>query len=294
MTVALAQLHAEPAAGLPAALVLIGAIVIFHGSVYVLVALNTGWRFGYWITGASFGGLAFFLSIFWLLNALGPRGPEPHWYPIAVGEDQISETTFNENTFTTPTQYPDDPWKEPSKTDPLSEESDPFKASASNCVTFDPDNEDKVHEREREIAKLKGPTRTVLEGKFGMRERLVRETETCEEAFKLLPSQDSVPKVDGQPVAVLPDITGIRYAEEDGILLGQAEITPNTYDKRVTGDPEGRKALQVGDSFKVLAYKDPGALRYPAIVYTILSTLWFAFHLWGLNHAEKLKLTPVA
>lgn len=287
------MLHPEAQAGFPALLVLLIGILVFHGSVYLLVALNLGWRFGYWVTGATMGGLMLFLSVFWITNALGPRGEEPLWYPIATAKQAVGSVEWSGKTLTEPASYPGGAWKTAEKpTDPLSVQVDAIKAAISNCVSFG--DETKVEEAKTEIAKLGGPTRNLLEGRFGKETRLKRELETCEQASSFLPSEDEIPKIDGQPASVVQDVTDIRFAEESGLLLGEVTVVPNTYDKRVTGDPEGLKPLRVGEPFKILAYRDPGSLRYPSFVYLFLSTVWLLFHLWGLSRAERKKLTPVA
>lgn len=282
-------MHAEPQAGLPALVVLVIAILVFHGSVYLVVGLNAGWRFGYWITGATMGGLMLFLAVFWLSNALGPRGEEPLWYPVESSSSSISETTFNGRTFTGPAAYPGGDWK--AGDGELKPYVDAINASLSNCTAF---TDTKIETAEHDIKKLDGITRTALEGKFGKKARLERELEACKQLTSMLPPSGDLPQIDGQPVAAVYDVTDLRFTEENGHTLGMAKIVPNTYDKRVTGDPEGLKPLQVGDPLYVVAYRDPGSLRYPSWIYLFGSILFFAFHLWGLNRAERRKLSPVA
>lgn len=60
------------------------AFLVFFVSVYVIVALNTGWRFGYWVTAAAFGGLMAFMSLFWLINGIGPAVIDQGWLYVIV------------------------------------------------------------------------------------------------------------------------------------------------------------------------------------------------------------------
>lgn len=293
-----------PQAGFPALLVVVFAILVFHGSIYAVMGLNMGWRFGYWVAGSVFGGFMVFMSFFWLTNALGPRGEEPIYYPLEASSSNIASTELGGKSFESPSQYPSGSWKQEAAstrtctynlpflctTTNAQPEADAFKAAAANCLTFDETKVDKVKE---EIVKQSGLTRGVLEGKFGKKGRMQRELEACEDATSLLPASESVPKVEGQPAAVAYDIIDVRFVREGGVLLAQAVVQPNTYDKRITGDPSGLKPQPVGAPLHLLAYKDTGSLRYPSYVYVLGSLVFFAFHLWGLNRAERRKLSPL-
>jgi hypothetical protein len=268
---------------------LVGGILAFFGGSYLVVALNLGWRFGWWVWGACLGGLGLILSLFWVLTGLGPRGEEPLWIPLAASRETISEVEFNDATFTSPREYPAGRWQDPEREESLAEHEDPLQSALSACTAF---NDERVEQAETEIENLKIPERTWLEAKIGRAGRAERELEVCRRAYEFLPERDSLPKIEGEPVAYVPEPSQIRFTEENGVLLGQAIIVPNTYDRRVTGDPE--KAQAVGEPFRVVAYLDPGSLRTPALGYLIFSLLWMAFHLWGLNRAEKQQLSPVA
>lgn len=244
----------------PGVLIAVFAILLFHGSVYALVALNLGWRFGYWVTAASFFGLFTILASFWVVSALGPRGPEPSWVPIGAAQDNISQAEVNGTTVTAVSTYPGGGWQEPAKDDAkLSADRDVFKSAIGNCVDADP---------------------TLLSKEEG---------KVCGLAQTLLPKTADLPRIDGLPVALVKDLSDIRFIDEGGTLLAEATVRPITKDPRLTSDPNGKL---VGKPFKIAAYRDPGSLRLPALKYLLFSILGLILHLIGLSRAEKRVLSP--
>lgn len=234
-------------------------IISFYGMTYVVIALNTGWRFGYWIASASFGVLMVLMSIFWIVTALGPRGHEAAWIPLAADPSRISEASFEETRFASAGQYPTGPWEAVPEDDAQADE---FESSVTNCLTSDPDD---LPEIERDV---------------------------CEAAQALLPAEQDIPVIDGSAVAMTPELEDIRFAEEQGALLAQARVVPLTRDPRVAQDPE--QGAPLGDPLLIVAIRDQGSIRLPAYASLVIFLLYTAFHLWGLHRAEQRKLSPVA
>lgn len=243
--------------------VLLG-IISFLGSIYVVVALNVGWRFGYWLFSAAFGGLMLFISIFWILTALGPQGTQPTWVPLAVDEAQLGDVTLDGTTYETPSRYPGGAWAPAEEAEGgfSPQEADEVGSSLQNCLT--------------------APVEDLEEA----------QQEMCGRAQELLPTEDDLPKIAGQTVAMQPSLTDVRFLVEGGTKLAGVTVVPITRDPRIAEDPDVGEP--VGDSFLMVSYFDPGSLRLPATMSTVIFGLYFAFHLWGLNRAEKQKLSPVA
>ena len=239
----------------PGLIAVILAVVSFYGTTYLVVALNTGWRFGYWITGACFGVLMVLLSIFWIVNPVGPQGAMPRWIPVAGGAE-ISQVSFEGDPLNAPAQYPGAPW-EPAPAG--AEQTDAFTSSVTSCLSTAPES---LPEDEREA---------------------------CENAQGLMPEDEDIPVLDGAAVAVTPQVTNVRFSDEGGRTLAQAVVTPLTRDPRVSKDPQGEA---LAPAFRVVAVYDKGSLRFPAYSSLALFTLFAGFHLWGLNRAEKRKLNP--
>jgi hypothetical protein len=97
--------------------------LVFFGSAYVLLAAVLGRWMGYLVTAVSFWGMMLIFSIIFVFGVygstppnLGPRGlryacptciSEPHWAPVAVGEE-ISSPKYDSVA-----EYPGEPWERP-------------------------------------------------------------------------------------------------------------------------------------------------------------------------------------
>jgi hypothetical protein len=93
-------------------------VVLFVGSVYLLLAAVFGPRMGYLVLAVSLFGWMMILSALWAFGFwsqgietptnLGPRGTEPHWAAFGAGVEVASDQ------YKVVTQYPGDPWVAPS------------------------------------------------------------------------------------------------------------------------------------------------------------------------------------
>jgi hypothetical protein len=199
------------------------------------------------------------LSVFWIVNPVGPRGSEPRWVPVGSSEDAVSQAAFGEQTFSTVSQYPGGAWQPP--TGALAEEREAFSSSVTTCITTDPEGLPEV------------------------------EREPCSAAQELMPADEDIPVIEGSAVAVQPEVRDIRFTEENGAILGQATVYPITHDPRVADDPEEGEAL--GDSFRLAMIFDKGSLRFPAYMSLLLFLVYAGFHLFGLHRAEQRRLSPM-
>jgi hypothetical protein len=110
--------HMECGTLLKGAGVAVMGIILFVGSIYVLLAVVFGRWMGYLVIAVAFFGWMIVLSSMWLFGFyaqgpvtktnLGPRGLEPAWVPLKAGLD-VADDTYH--TFAA---YPGKPWSEPS------------------------------------------------------------------------------------------------------------------------------------------------------------------------------------
>jgi hypothetical protein len=230
------------------------AVICFYGTTYAVIALNIGWRFGYWVCSAVFGALMFLMAIFWLVNPVGPRGGEGHWIPLTAATT-IKSADFKGKPLTSPGQYPGSPWKKVSSGDP---QGDAFSSAVSTCLSTKPD---------------------LLNAE---------EKTACDAAQALMPKPEQIPVLAGSSAAVVGQVTDTALTVENGDLA-MAIIRPVTTDPRVTKSPKGKL---LAPPFQIVAILDHGSLRKPPLVALFIFSIYFAFHLWGLNRAEKRKLNP--
>jgi hypothetical protein len=96
-------------------LVVVAAMVLFFGSVHLILSAIFGVRMGYLVAATGFFAFFIILAALWAFGApgtlpfLGPKGDLPTWKPLAAGEDLTSPT------FRAIDQYPGGPWKAPGK-----------------------------------------------------------------------------------------------------------------------------------------------------------------------------------
>lgn len=238
------------------------AIISFYGMTYVVIALNTGWRFGYWISGATLGALMVLMSIFWLVTALGPQGTEARWVPLDAADGRIAQVKVGDKTFTSVSQYPSGPWKPAGEGSGLEELADEFESGIINCLT------------------------TAVEA------LPERDHTVCEGAQKLLPPDEDIPIIDGTEVVMLPELEDVRIAEDGGASFAQGTVLPITHDPRVAKDAE--KGELLGEEFRIVAVRDKGSMRVPAMASIVIFLIFTAIHLLGLHRAEQRKMSPVA
>ncbi len=233
------------------------AVISFYGMTYVVVALNLGWRFGYWVCGATFGALMVMMSIFWLQNPVGPRGNEAKWSPVSSASETITQAKYKNQSLSAPSTYPTAPWAEPDD----KSKADSLASAIQSCLTSLP--------------------AALAED----------EKEPCLAAQKLMPDPKKIPVITGSAVAISPEVKDIKFAR-DGGLLSEAVVTPVTHDPRVAKN--AKKGQAMGPPFKVLFIYDYGALRQPPLVSLIIFGIYFLIHIVGLSRAEKRKLSPAA
>lgn len=72
------------------------SLVVFVGSVWLLLSLILGVRMGYLVTATTLFGIMLILSGMWYTNKLGPKGLETTWHAVGAGPDMTQVTGFGE------------------------------------------------------------------------------------------------------------------------------------------------------------------------------------------------------
>jgi hypothetical protein len=89
----------------------LSAIIVFVGSVWLLLSLVLGPRLAYFVVASITLAFLLVMAVVWSINPLGPVGELPAWNPVAIGED-ASELEFGPAG-----SYPDSPWRVPNEED---------------------------------------------------------------------------------------------------------------------------------------------------------------------------------
>ena len=83
------------------ALILITAILILPGSVYLLLATNVGAKMGFVLAIAGLTGWMFVMAVVWAVFGIGLRGSDPHWKveEIVTGDVRASTVEAIDERF---------------------------------------------------------------------------------------------------------------------------------------------------------------------------------------------------
>lgn len=73
-------------------LVTLVGVVVLGGSVYLLLATNTGARLGFLLSLAGLFGFLFMLGLFWWIYGIGLRGEDPRWSEEEINFDRAVQT----------------------------------------------------------------------------------------------------------------------------------------------------------------------------------------------------------
>ena len=63
----------------------VSAVIVFCGSVWLLLSMVLGPRLAYFITASVTLGFLLIMGVVWSLSPLGPVGTTPEWKPLAIG-----------------------------------------------------------------------------------------------------------------------------------------------------------------------------------------------------------------
>lgn len=89
----------------------VSAVLIFCGSMWLLLSMVTGARLAYFVTASITLAFLLIMGVAWSINPLGPVGALPEWIPVGIGQDagQVEGSAG----------YPGGPWEEPPEDDPV-------------------------------------------------------------------------------------------------------------------------------------------------------------------------------
>jgi hypothetical protein len=83
----------------------VAAIIVFCGSVFLLLAMVLGGRLAYFLTASITLAFLLMMGIVWSINPLGPVGKLPEWDPLDIGPDPA------QLDFGPAAEYPEGGWQ---------------------------------------------------------------------------------------------------------------------------------------------------------------------------------------
>jgi hypothetical protein len=91
--------------------VTVAGIIVFIGSIFLLLSLVLGGRLAYFVTASVTLAVLVILGVVWSINPLGPVGQLPEWEPRGAAD------TPAQINFGPMSSYPNGPWQTPNKND---------------------------------------------------------------------------------------------------------------------------------------------------------------------------------
>jgi hypothetical protein len=83
----------------------VAAVVVFCGSIGLLLAMVMGGRLAYFVTATVTLAFLLIMGVVWSVNPLGPVGKLPEWDPLDIG------ASASQLEFGAAAQYPEGPWQ---------------------------------------------------------------------------------------------------------------------------------------------------------------------------------------
>jgi len=296
------------------------AVLVFIGSVWLLLSLVLGGRLAYWLTASITFGIMVILSIIWFGSKLGPKGAETTWIPVGAGSGIQEVKGFGE-TYELG-EYPNGSgWEAPRPGRRLVDGAEDTATEAGNAEpvleTFVSNTVSVIPGlREREASKVQGEIKLIPQ-EFAltdvrMREARVDGKPSLIAAARAVPADQVIADLGGVPEG---EVVEVLTKPGDEVKTGQpilkAKAGDATVDVKSTRD--GRiveVALAKGDKIKpgvpfadidisgqpgqpqpvtVVAARELGSVRTPPLYYLIVSLALFAIHMRGLARTERLQ-----
>lgn len=229
------------------------AVIVFIGSVFLLLALIMGARLAYFVTAAVTLGFVFIMTLVWSQGTpLGPVGQLPEWEPQDLVVDQADAE------FGAAGAYPEQPWRVPNEDDPA----DVTKAGELESAAID-------------------YLKQVIEG-GGEGGETGEQGGTIQEGQE----QEFLAEADA---AVVEDSTRLLTQGDQEYGALRLEASQSALDRAEEADPE-QIATETTDpdatAFVVMRY-DPGNPLGQARMIAAGTFVLFVAHLFGLSRVER-------
>ncbi|HLF69583.1 MAG TPA: lipoyl domain-containing protein [Actinomycetota bacterium] len=299
-------------------------ILVFIGSVYLLLSMILGARLGYLVLGSCFFGVMILIALIWMVTALGPKGPETTWVTVRTGPSLSTiESEFGNFDVSS---YPNG-WVDPSPDGHLAD------LSGEDNTQTELENVKPVLSLlvDEAISPIPGIRKRVADQVDGSISLETGHFEVIDVRMKeaKVNGKDSIIAV-GRAVssATLSAVefsngakegTVARFLVSNGDAVGQGtplvEVTTDTGTIALVSPKDGKLiafGLRKGDKIKpgvpfakldvtgqpgaaepalVAGVRVRGAVRTTALYYLAACTLLFALHMAALSRSEKARKT---
>jgi hypothetical protein len=230
----------------------ISAIIVFCGSVWLILTMVMGARLAYFVTASITLAFIIIMSVVWSINPLGPVGELPSWQEVSASENAAQLEGPSASS------YPDSPWTAPSEDDEEQQElASDLESDATDLL-----------ESEIEAGNIQAFTdvtqAVVSEGGT----RFLEQDGTTYGAVQLEP-------------APAPEEGGEEQAEEGPITNLDVPPTPKAEETPAAQLPDKNARVFV------LMQLDEGNELGPARMISFGALILFVLHVFGLSLSER-------
>lgn len=256
------------------ALVLVG-VVIFIGTIYILLVAIYGWLQAYLVTMVALMSFSIILAAVWLFGipgtipGTGPRGTEPHWVVFLADSEQgleftkeIGEFPADRSVKVEEGSFPNTAWRLPD-----AEEHYPGQINVDG-----------------EIDNLKAVMFPALAGYF--QQQKTGSSDPADYQFRL-EGREPAPDEANLPIARV-----LFYP--NGNVQHVNSQTQEVTETVEVGDPADRLLVGVDvpataehPAYRVFAFRDKGRVFQASAEWMIVSIVLFALHVWWLGIYEN-------
>lgn len=272
-------------------------VVVLMGSVYLLLATNTGNRLGFLLALTGFFGWMAIMGLIWWIYGIGMQGEAASWKVVEYNAGDVSQAVTDKLTDLDLSALPQDP-----------ETGGPDYDLVAQLFEEDPEAFQEVEEQLEEASDgwkflpASDPSRGEAEATVGDN---LPECSTC--AFGIESPADYVvlgafevggkkglpddptrwDRIKNEVVSALTIKNPERYAVVQVQKVIPQEVEPGQAPPTPEADPEQ-------PVISVVLLRDIGDRRFPAAMITIGSTLIFLLLCWVLNQRERILESNLA
>ncbi len=245
------------------ALIVLTAIAILPGSVYLLLATNTGARLGFLLAVCGVTGWMAVMGWVWVVYGIGIKGHESHWVVKEVVTGKVADQTTLKATSTFPRG-----WKELKPGDPVLGDA---SATADKVLT----------PATGAAAAEAGPSPFAPIFKTTTDYTLVRAYEKGGVDY-FLPGEHFV--------RTSTPLRGWLHSPHYAVV----EVAPVIAAPSITGAPPRPAPDPAKPVTSVIMIRDLGTLRWPSTMFAVSNSLIFALVAWQLHRRDKIVMAARA
>jgi len=270
-------------------------VVVLMGSVYLLLATNTGNRLGFLLALTGFFGWMAIMGVVWWIFGIGMQGSAPSWKVVEYNAGALDQAITERVTELDLSVLPQDGDRPDYETLASLSEEDPERLAevqeqleeATDGWRFMPASDPSRGEAEATVSAQLPECATCNFGIEGPADYLVLSAFETGGKEGLPEDPDRLDRIKEQVVSALTIKNPERYAIVQVQKVIEQEAEPGQAPPTPEADPDE-------PVISVVMLRDIGDRRFPAAMITIGSTLIFALLCWVLHQRERILETNLA